>query len=321
MGALGLQLDMGTDMPLRAIAIPGQSRARPKRVRMGIAVPVARRSWLVGVVACLVAVWGCSVAEDKLPSFDVEKAKQLSPAKRRAYDLRLFNEMFSRMVLTGEPDQIRQAYREMAEDGFEVAHLALRLYDMFRRHWPRYDSGALSRLKELAAEGDPSAMCFYGMFASRADRPNADRMQILPYIIDAADLGHPFCTGAFAWFLRGDEPLPTQYEPWIRIQRDPNARIARALALEEQAARADDLRSQSSFSLSYQLGEYVPQDFGRARCWASIAVRTSRDAPVVVNDAIALENRIRRAIAVEKYDPSLIRKYSEDSWCTETVAE
>jgi TPR repeat protein len=268
-----------------------------------------------------VAVSGCSVAEDKLSPFDVEKAKLLSPVKRQAYDLRFFNEMYSRMVLTGEPDAIRQVYREMAEDGFEIAHLALRLYDMFHRHWPRHEAGALSRLKELAAQGDLSAKCFYGRFAWRADYSKYDRMEILPYVIDAADGGHPSCTGAFASWLRGDEPLPQKYQLWIQIHQDPEARLAKALELEQQAARAGDLGSQSSFALKYQLGKYVPQDFGRARCWASIAVRTSRGAPVIANDAIALEQTIRRAIAVEKYEASLVRKYSEDSWCTEIVAE
>jgi TPR repeat protein len=185
----------------------------------------------------------------------------------------------------------------------------------------RRNPQAMARLKALAAEGNLSAKCFYGRFAWRGDRQSFDWRETLPYIIDAADGGHPSCTGAFASFLRSDHPLPGQYESWIRIQRDPQARTVKALELEEQAARAGDLGSQSRLALTYELGKDVPRDYGRARCWASIATRTSGRAPYVMNKAIGLEQSIRWAVAREHYDVSSIKKYREDSWCTEVTTE
>jgi hypothetical protein len=214
-----------------------------------------------------------------------------------------------------------QLFREMAEDGFEVAYLALLLYDIRHGDGMRRDPRAMTRLKALAATGDLSAKCFYGRFAWRGERQDFDWRETLPYIIDAADGGHPSCTGAFASFLRNDRPLPAQYESWTKIQRDPQARMTKALELEEWAARAGDLGSQSWLALAYQLGKHVHQDYGRARCWAALATRTSGGAAVVANKAIALENHIRWAIARENYDASSIKKYREDSWCTEVTTE
>lgn len=293
-------------------------------------VPPCRGSRVILAAALLIGALLCapdsqsntpgSPARDRtLRPFDPAKAPDLSPEKRREYDVRFFNEMSLRREHPLEPRY--QLFREMAEDGFEVAHLALRLYDIRHSDGTLRDPQAVKRLKALAAGGDLSAKCFYGMFASKAEHPNFDRMGILPYIIDAGDGGHPYCTGAFASFLRGDGPLPSRYEEWIRIQKDPAKRIVRALELEERAARAGDLRSQSSLALSFRLGKKVPLDYGRARCWAAIAIRTSGSAPIIVNDAISLENGIRWAVSIEKYDSSLIKKYLEDRWCTETVAQ
>jgi TPR repeat protein len=254
-----------------------------------------------------------------LRPFDAAKARDLSREKRRQYDLRFFNEMSLRQERPFEPRY--QLFREMAEDGFEVADLALRLYSIRTADEMLRDPAAMKRLKALAAQGDLSAKCFYGTYAWRGDRATFDRMELLPYIIDAADGGHPYCTGALASFLRGDGALPPHYEDWIRIQKNPARRVSQALELEERAARAGDLRSQSSLALRYRLGKDVSLDYGRARCWAAIAVQTSGSAPLVVNDAISLENGIRWVVNMEKYDSSQISKYREDSWCTETIAQ
>lgn len=79
---------------------------------------------------------GCARAD--FPPFDHEKAKQLSPEKRRAYDVIFFNEvvvwnMNSNRYGKGVNDSFvgRIAeFRRMAGDGYLPAYVALRLLDI-----------------------------------------------------------------------------------------------------------------------------------------------------------------------------------------------
>ncbi|MDP1634504.1 MAG: hypothetical protein Q8L69_07455, partial [Gallionellaceae bacterium] len=81
---------------------------------------------------------GCARAD--LPPFDHEKAKQLSPEKRREYDVVFFNEvvvwnMNSNRYGKGVNDSLvgRIAeFRRMAGDGYLPAYVALRLLDIDR---------------------------------------------------------------------------------------------------------------------------------------------------------------------------------------------
>lgn len=298
----------------------GATSALPRRGFFRV-IPAA--AFLISALLCAPDsrsdTYGSPLRDQTLRSFDPAKAHSLSPEKRREYDVRFFNEMSLHANHPLEPRY--QLFRRMAEDGFEVAYLALRLYDIRHSDGTLRDPQAMKRLKAVAAEGDLSAKCFYGRFAWRGDRQKFDWLETLPYIVDAADGGHPSCTGAFASFLRSGDPLPPRYESWIQIRRDPQARMAKALELEEQAARAGDLGSQSWLALTYELGKHVPRDYGRARCWAGIATRTSGSAAYVANKAIALEQNIRWAVARQNYDASSIKKYREESWCTEVITE
>jgi hypothetical protein len=299
---------------------PGVVSTSPGR---GFSRVVLAAALLVGALLCAPdsksTPPGFPPRDQTLRPFDPVKADALSPERRREYDVRFFNEMSLHGHHPLEPRY--QLFRRMADDGFEVAYLALRLYDIRHSDGTLRDPQAMKRLKALAAEGDLSAKCFYGRFAWRGDRQGFDWFETLPYIIDAAEAGHPSCTGALASFLRGDRTLPPQYERWARIQQDPHARMSKALELEEQAARAGDLGSQSWLALAYELGNHVPRDYGRARCWAAIATRTSGGAAFVAGKAIALEQNIRWAVARQNYDASSIKKYREGSWCAEVIAE
>lgn len=313
--------DANTNEPLgHAVVARTQNRPTCLRKARTRSSHAARRQWwrYVGpLIASVLALANYSFASDHPPRFDPDKARQLSSERRRQHDVRFFNEMYLHANHPLEPRY--QLFRRMAEDGFEVAYLALRLYDIRHSDLPKRDPEALNRLKQLAAEGDVSAKCFYAIFAWRLEDRKSDIAERLPSMLAAAEAKQPFCTGAFGGYVGDGSALPPGFERWKQVQADPRRATAMAIAYEEQAAKSGDLRSQSVLALRYRLGTRVTQDLGRARCWAAIAVNTSENAAKIAGQAVFVEHEIRWQIAREGLDPAAIKRYSEASWCSEVV--
>ncbi len=119
---------------------------------------------VVLAVATLIASWSLAAP----PPFDYEKAKQLSPEKRHAYDIVVFNELETLGTNSHrydpDPDyHLRRAeeFERMAADGHFLSYVALRLFD-FRHARERHGNDAKAALRQLieaAESGDESANC------------------------------------------------------------------------------------------------------------------------------------------------------------------
>ena len=138
-----------------------------------------------------------------LPPFDVGKAAGLSNERRAELEREFFTEVYlwntdSRRY--NGPDALNQRelrWREMAEEGFELAYLALTAFEprLVRRHSPL---PALRRLKELARQGDAGAMCLIPHIVLRLPSwGNIDwtqhQEQARFWMQKGADAGHPEC--------------------------------------------------------------------------------------------------------------------------------
>lgn len=139
----------------------------------------------------------------ELPAFDRDKAALLSVDQRVNMERELFTELFlwnrdSRRYngLDGLR-QREQRWREMAREGFELAHLTLTAFEpsAVRRHSPL---PALRRLDALARQGDAGAMCLIAFIADNL--PRWGGVDLSGYhemakfwMLKAADAGHPEC--------------------------------------------------------------------------------------------------------------------------------
>jgi hypothetical protein len=140
-----------------------------------------------------------------LPAFDHEKAKLLTPEKRAAYEQELFSEL--QMWNTGSRkypklEDIRkreQRWMEMAEDGFELAHITL---SVLQPGAGRVFSlrGPMHRLEELAQQGDVGAMCLMpGLVGKATAAKNTDSYEssYKKWLEVGAAKAHPECMKAF----------------------------------------------------------------------------------------------------------------------------
>jgi TPR repeat protein len=191
-----------------------------------------------------------------LGPFDPTTAQKLSPEKRREYDILFFNEM---SVKDDHPTAQRyQLFREMAHDGFEVAHVTLELFDI-RLAGDRFNPISWPRLKKLVAEGDVSAKCLYALYV-KAFEPAVDESVRRQAIREAAEAGHPRCSTAHAGYLllEGSEK--------------------EGFLWREQAASAGDLLAQLAQARAYASGKGAPRDLDRAECWLQEAWRSDQTA-------------------------------------------
>jgi TPR repeat protein len=226
------------------------------------------------LVLMLMPLTGC--ARDELLPFDYEKAKQLSPEKRREYDVIFFNEVavwnmnsnrYSQAP--GAPFIERDAeFRRMAADGYLLAYVALRLLDI-RRGSERTDPEAVDMLMKAAEEGDASAMCAFGVIPIDPynERTYAERSaRGLQMVERGLALGHPACMASKGiQYLFGKTSGISQ-----------NTIFAMPLLFE--SARQGYYRSANAlFSLRYQKSLANQFDFTelfefkRALCWGRLA--------------------------------------------------
>jgi hypothetical protein len=153
--------------------------------------------------AILIWVYYAPIGRTELPPFDAEKAAGLSPERRTQLERELFAEVYlwntdSRRY--NGPDalnQREQRWREMADEGFELAYLTLTAFEpsAVRKHSPL---PALRRLIELARQGDAGAMCLIPNIVLRL--PSWGSIEWSRYQEQArfwmqkgADAGHPEC--------------------------------------------------------------------------------------------------------------------------------
>ncbi|MFH2139225.1 MAG: hypothetical protein ABII63_00355 [Pseudomonadota bacterium] len=157
---------------------------------------------------------GC--ARDELPSFDSQKAAQLSPEKRREYDVIFFNEIavwnmnsnrYSQAP--GAPFIERDAeFRRMAADGYLPAYVALRLLNI-KRGSERNDPEAVAILVKAAEDGDASAMCAISAIPLfQTIKSDEERITLKKKMAEAGVvLRHPACLArkGAGYLLHGDQ--------------------------------------------------------------------------------------------------------------------
>lgn len=217
---------------------------------------------------------GCARAD--LPPFDYEKAKQLSPEKRRAYDVVFFNEVVVWNMNSnrygsgiGASNIGRDAeFRRMAEAGYLPAYVALRLLDIVRGN-ELDDPEAVAMLLKAADEGDASAMCAFAVIPinSHEESSYAERSaRGLRMVERGFALGHPACMAS-----KGIQYL---FGKTSGIPQNTKA----AMPLLFESARQGYYRAAGAlFSLRYQKALAYQFDFTdlsefkRALCWGRLA--------------------------------------------------
>lgn len=216
-----------------------------------------------------------SCARDELPPFDYEKAKQLSPEKRREYDVIFFNEvavwnMNSNRYGPGveTPYIGRDAeFRRMAADGYLPAYAALRLLDI-RRGNERDDPEALSLLLKAAEAGDASAMCaFMAIPFKRSMLSDEKRVAISRGLTGrGSELRHPACMARKgAGYLLG---------VWPSTSKDIKAAMPLLLESARQGYYDPAYLLFSSYlekALSRQFDFSDLNEFKRSLCWGRLA--------------------------------------------------
>jgi hypothetical protein len=172
--------------------------------------PSRRRRWVpVAALAVGLVLWVAYVlVRSQLPThlepFDPSRAALLTPERRAAYERELFEELFywfepTRRYPMWHPKLFYVArerrWKEMAADGFELAHVVLRVVQPStgRRFWME---PAFLRLEALAEQGDVGAMCLMAGLnvIGSGGKYNARRGAVARRWMErGAALGHPQC--------------------------------------------------------------------------------------------------------------------------------
>lgn len=202
-----------------------------------------------------------------LPAFDHEKAKLLSPEKRAAYEQELFSEL--QMWNTGSRkypklEDIRkreQRWQEMANDGFELAHVTLQVLQpsvgrIYSLHGPMH------RLEELAQKGDVGAMCLMpGLIVRAAVGQGVENYQATSkrWMEIGAQKRHPECLTQ----MGGRLILGTGH-----FERD----VGRGLDLEFQARDQGYIHGAGLLAMHFRTNPQSASllDIKREHCWLQI---------------------------------------------------
>jgi len=136
-----------------------------------------------------------------LPAFSNEKAQALSSKIRASLEAELFEEISSwqttssRYPTPDAPFRREQRWRQMADQGFDLAHVTLQVLQPDGGYV--YPLGpAMARLQHLAVTGNAGAMCLAIDLVAQA-RKRSEVLTHLPEAISllrrGAALGHPEC--------------------------------------------------------------------------------------------------------------------------------
>ena len=136
-----------------------------------------------------------------LRSFDERKAKLLSAGKRASYALDLFSELSQwnrpsrRYPAEGGPRLRERRWRQLAGEGFELAHIALQLLQPNGGYVYPLDR-PMKRLQELAEQGDAGAMCLMASLVAQVKKArvsNEHAETARKWLKVGAERGHPEC--------------------------------------------------------------------------------------------------------------------------------
>jgi hypothetical protein len=271
---------------------------------------------LLLAVLAFAAVWFYQTDSHRFPrvgmgmglaGFDRSKAELLSAAQRGVYEDELFDELAQWNQLSKRfPAEsgvknflaavcARDArWKTMAQDGFELAHLARQAYNPCHNFVFRLE-GPLKRLHALAEQGDVGAMCLMGGLRDpRQDlEPWEDRIRTM--LERGAAQGHPECLWQLAQRV------------YPGVDGDPG-RVEKALSLAARATeggayRAADLIRAHFWQLSKRDLRYAQQEY----CWATVY-----DKSAVAEDMAAMSfqtyiviSRARRIESLEALMMSL----------------
>jgi len=135
-----------------------------------------------------------------LRSFDRQKGARLGAAPRAMLERELFNELpywnleSRRYAGPSAGAQREHRWREMADDGLELAHIALQVFHPERGSIHPL-AEPMARLEAMAREGDAGAMCLMTVLVdqarSKASAPMRD--QAHQWLRKGTQLGHPEC--------------------------------------------------------------------------------------------------------------------------------
>lgn len=201
-----------------------------------------------------------------LPSFDRAKAAKLSPEKRAAYEQELFSELQlwnrgSRKYPTVEDIEKReQRWQAMADDGFELAHITLRVLKP-KGGYVYSLRGPMKRLEELAAQGNVGAMCLMpGLVGNATLKLDTTQYETTyrKWMARGAKMGHPECQQALGGrYLLGVDGYAKD--------------VPRGLQLIFSARRAGYMHDVGDLILHYQDKGYAnADDVRRLFCWMQI---------------------------------------------------
>lgn len=190
------------------------------------------------------------------PVFSAQATGKLSAGRLREMDVEFFNEFWVKNETPIE-ERVRKIHA-LAEQGFEVAQLAEKLYNFSNYGVPALHSNYLvywQRLKALAELGNPSAQCLFSSTAVeyrsyKQDPPTQyDEEVLAPYYRKAAAAqGHPYCLALWANNAYRDDPTKeTKIELWC--------------------AEVGINMCQRNIAIGYFNGHGVPMDMAKGVCW------------------------------------------------------
>ena len=237
--------------------------------------PIMTRCYVA--LASLLVALVCGCPEGNTAPFDFDKAKNLSPEKRRQYDVVFFNEIAvwdwtSNRYGKNSPAKRKTEFEEMAADGYLPAYVALRLV-RFSPKARLNDPEALRMLLDEAKRGDPSAMCAVSAIPSDNSLWPNEKVRIetaRQMTIAAAERGQGDCAASYGRaMLHGDIP---------GIAKNPD----KGLSLLLESAREGYYRAAQSLFGVRAVKAYKHQfDFAdqaelrKALCWGRLAQQHS----------------------------------------------
>ncbi|MDO8262214.1 MAG: hypothetical protein Q7T21_03205 [Gallionella sp.] len=206
--------------------------------------------WLLLILCILLSV-GCTGNNSVKPI-----SKSQEEMLRSKYEVLLFNHLRTR----GEwpLDKRFRSIKQMADEGFESAALALKLFDIEHSDLKRNDTSAQKRLEQLAEQGNPTAQCLYAFYWEHYNFQDERGERWRRYVTQASNHGVAHCM-----HLRA-----------ISLERN---HLNEQINLKFEAAHKGDLYAQSGMAFYYEKGLGVEKDLAKATCWAIEAQKSNTD--------------------------------------------
>jgi len=201
-----------------------------------------------------------------LRSFDERRARLLSAERRAAYERELFGELSQwsrpsqRYPTEGGPVQRERRWRQLAGEGFELAHIALQVLQPDGGYVYPLEK-PMKRLQVLAEQGDTGAMCLMTSLVAQVKKARVSPEHsetARKWLLLGAEQGHAECR--------------LQLGRRLLLGVDGMAKDAqRGLPLEFAARRAGYAHDVDGLVAHFQQ-RWSPEsaDLTRLYCWLSI---------------------------------------------------